>query len=54
VTPFENLGYENLVVDLAFMEAIEYAGGVVTFNAKTYERGYLYSKNRANLTTKAA
>ena len=44
VTPFENPGYENLAVDPAFVEAIEYAGGVVTFNAKTCERGYLYSK----------
>jgi hypothetical protein len=54
VTPFENPSYENLAVDPAFIEAIKYAGGVVTFDAKTCERGYLYSKNRANLTTRAA
>jgi hypothetical protein len=54
VTLFENAGYENLAVDLALVKAIEYAGGAVTFNAKTCERGYLYSKNRANLATKAA
>lgn len=54
VTPFENPSYENLAVDPAFVEAIEYAGGVVTFNAKTCERGYLHSKNRANVATKAA
>jgi hypothetical protein len=54
VTPFENAGYENLAVDPDFVEAIEYAGGVVAFNPKTCEHGYLYSKNRANLTTKTA
>jgi hypothetical protein len=54
VTLFENAGYKNFAVDPALVEAIEYAGGAVTFNAKTCERGYLYSKNRANLATKAA
>jgi hypothetical protein len=54
VTPFKNPSYKNLAVDPAFVEAIVYASGVVTFDAKTCERGYLYSKNQANLTTRAA
>jgi hypothetical protein len=49
--PFENTGYESLAMDPAFVEIMAYAGGVVVFNAKTCEQGYLNTKNRANRNT---
>jgi hypothetical protein len=52
--PFENKGYENLATDPDFVESMQYAGGAVAFNAKTCERGYLASKNRANRSTQDA
>jgi hypothetical protein len=38
-------------MDPTFIETIEYVGRAVVFDSKTCERGFLYSKNRANKVT---
>jgi hypothetical protein len=48
VYPFKNTGYKSLAIDPTFIETVAYAGGAVVFDKKTYKRGYLNGKNRAD------
>ena len=54
VYPFENTGYKSLAIDPSFVETVAYAGGAAVFDAKTCERGFLNTKNRANRGTRDA
>jgi len=47
VIPFENKGYENLIVDPSLIDALGHASRARVFKAETYKRSYLASKHRA-------